>query len=543
MILEPASTSHSTVHCIEANKHPFCSRQSILVGLIYSSLPSLPFFTVQQNMPHFPRTPEALLGRNDSKNPSTTCKGITSSGRPCRRPLASPKSSPTSKRRLSNPELDGVAVVISSNGTIEEADFYCWQHKDQAQQRVEEEQQKPKRRNKRRSAELFPLQEKSSIDTLVQRLGLDALPDNVVKPNHKPVRQSVLVPPRKTEAQVFAGSQVTHAPSANEHSNRPPRRRPEPKKKSFWSSFCCAGEADDDYVEIVHHKKRTEQNRPLETATAPTSRPSERQYNGSAPPPTTTSKLPLRPATQHRESSQTTQLLSFLPPHLSPQTTSSLLAELIKPISPHDEEGYIYIFWLTPQNRRTPPEETARSLLTTPSRAQNERRISDVMSDFSFDGAESIRGESGKRNTIMLKIGRANNVTRRMNEWQRQCGYALSLVRWYPYVPSSTAPSPVPSPKRQSQDQQVQASQYPALSPSSAFKKQSDVVRKVPCVKRVERLIHLELADMQAKKQCTACGKEHREWFEIEASQAGVKAVDECVRRWVGWAESQEAAG
>ena len=69
------------------------------------------------------------------------------------------------------------------------------------------------------------------------------------------------------------------------------------------------------------------------------------------------------------------------------------------------------------------------------------------------------------------------------------------------------------------------------------------MVRKVPCVKRVERLIHLELADMQAKKQCTACGKEHREWFEIGASQAGVKAVDECVRRWVGWAESQEAAG
>jgi hypothetical protein len=53
----------------------------------------------------------------------------------------------------------------------------------------------------------------------------------------------------------------------------------------------------------------------------------------------------------------------------------------------------------------------------------------------------------------------------------------------------------------------------------------------------VERLIHLELAEKQVKRQCTACGKEHREWFEVEANQAGVKAVDETVRRWVGWAE------
>jgi hypothetical protein len=38
-------------------------------------------------------------------------------------------------------------------------------------------------------------------------------------------------------------------------------------------------------------------------------------------------------------------------------------------------------------------------------------------------------------------------------------------------------------------------------------------------------------------KKCDACGKDHREWFEVEASKKGVKAVDEVVRRWVDWAE------
>ena len=133
------------------------------------------------------------------------------------------------------------------------------------------------------------------------------------------------------------------------------------------------------------------------------------------------------------------------------------------------------------------------------------------MTEFSFDGGDT----ASSKNKIMLKIGRANNVTRRMSEWQRQCGYALTLVRWYPYVPTPSL--------------------YPDLQP----RKESVGVRKTPCVKRVERLIHLELASKQVKRQCESCGREHREWFEVEASRAGVGGVDEVVRRWVGWAEGQ----
>ncbi len=128
----------------------------------------------------------------------------------------------------------------------------------------------------------------------------------------------------------------------------------------------------------------------------------------------------------------------------------------------------------------------------------------------------------------MLKIGRANNITRRMNEWQRQCGHALTLVRWYPYVASSTTPQASP-------EREVTYSELPG----GERRRSSCAVRKVPCVKRVERLIHIELADTQVKRKCAVCGKEHREWFEFEPSEAAIKGVDEVVRRWVDWGEDQ----
>ena len=141
-----------------------------------------------------------------------------------------------------------------------------------------------------------------------------------------------------------------------------------------------------------------------------------------------------------------------------------------------------------------------------------------MVTEYSFDGGDEhekrcgASGANAAKKTIMLKIGRANNVTRRMNEWQRQCGYALNLVRWYPYLSSS------PTGRRDS----------------------SAIVKKVPFVKRVERMIHLELQTQQVLRKCGACRKEHREWFEVEASQAGVRGVDGVVRRWVGWAEGLE---
>ncbi|GAB1737847.1 hypothetical protein NU219Hw_g2324t1 [Hortaea werneckii] len=473
-------------------------------------------------------TPEArILGRNDSKNPSTTCKGLTSSGRPCRRALAIGGGSPASRRQ-------SLVATVQENGQLEDADFFCWQHKSQSQQQPSQIPPVPnKKRAEKQTTDHGPIQ-RNSIDTLVQRLGIDDVPDD----HRRKTKIKGPKPPRRTETLDFVkpSSDPQRPQDAPDGFGKPPRR---PKNKpGLWDSLCCmSNSGDDDYVEVVRHRRRTGQAQSYHTATNPpsssTGPPADKLSGGPQRPSTRpySAELPARPVTQKRTSSntQTEGLLRLLPPHLGPQTTSTLLAELVKPISPADEEGYIYIFWLTPQSKQSPDQSAARSLLSPEkSRPRNERRVSDVMTEFSFDGSE--RETRGKK-TIMLKIGRANNVARRMNEWQRQCGYALNLVRWYPYVPSSATPSPQPSPSRPP----------PESSLPSGSRRDSGAVKKVPFVKRVERLIHLELQEQQVKRQCDTCGKEHREWFEVEATQAGVRAVDDCVKRWVIWAERENA--
>lgn len=208
--------------------------------------------------------------------------------------------------------------------------------------------------------------------------------------------------------------------------------------------------------------------------------------------------------------------MSLIPQEAAPETASRLLAELAKPVSQQDEPGYIYIFWLTPESDpSTPPAEAARSLLAPPSTpTRNARRPSDVLSSFAKltvddEANDDTTDTPATKKTILLKIGRATNVQRRLNEWQRQCGYNLSLIRYYPYIPSSSPGGTAP--------------------------------RKIPHSHKVERLVHIELAGrglrVADREKCEACGREHREWFEVEASRGAVADVDEVVRRWSDWDE------
>lgn len=330
-------------------------------------------------MPFIPHTPEALLPRSDSRNANTTCRGLTANGRPCRRSIV--KSSPSP--RPPSP--------------------FCWQHSNQATLPIQP-----------------TIKERTSVDTLVDRLGL-------LDVGHKK---------RRTDE----------------------KRRPKPKPRSNLALFCCIGESDD----------------------AKPARPVK------------------RPPIQRDPSSRTGEFLSLIPKSASPQTTSLLLSELAKPVSDSDDKGYIYMFWLTPETS-SPPLDTASSLLSP--RQEGQRRTSDVLNTFSIPN----------KKTILLKIGRAQNVQRRLNQWTRQCGYNLSLIRYYPY--------------------------HPTLSSTSVNIPRTP--RKVPNAHKVERLIHIELNGKRAQGsgKCGVCGREHREWFEVEASRAGVKAVDEVVRRWVDWGE------
>ncbi|KAF4551405.1 Hypothetical protein D9617_13g099030 [Elsinoe fawcettii] len=502
-------------------------------------------------MPFDNHTPEALLGRADSKNPATTCRGLTTAGKPCRRSLATTKS--TGAAKASRSLQPGVVAVVEGNrGQMLDAAFYCWQHKDQATTVTAE----PVNHSRSRTARLVTVTERTSMDSLVERLGIARVSEPQM---HRPQQKG----PRSADPRIPRDSGQHHSHGREEMTRKqidvavPPRHQnPKPvrRRPGLFSSLCCFGGSfgqDDDYYEIVRHRRapqpsmqeinrrekvdRATSRRPVPQVAAaiPThSTPelahySDREVSRKAVPipRRALSELPPRATNQRLIPSPTQRYLSYIPPTVKPETAAILLTELAKPISPHDDEGYIYIFWLTDTDK-VPDAGTASTLLSQPTmRARNLDTLARTYS-------KRVPKQDTRR-TIMLKIGRANNVHRRMTEWTQQCGYALSLVRWYPYISSS----PQASPRRENLPHHIRSA---AARPSLALRSSSDQVRKVPHVHRVERLIHLELADKRVKRNCEACGKEHREWFEIEATEQGVKAVDDVVRRWTAWAEQHQ---
>ncbi|KAL2263529.1 hypothetical protein VTK26DRAFT_6430 [Humicola hyalothermophila] len=450
-------------------------------------------------MPFFANTPEARLGRSDSKNPSTTCRGVTSTGRPCRRPIA-PETDVPDNSRL---KPTGIRTDDPSDESL-----YCWQHKDQASASAKSSP------GPRMSHTAILEEPRTSIDTLAERLGLAGTQ------SEKPQRPAQGGKPQKRPTNMT---------------------RPKPRREA--SCCFCFTISVEDVPPPPRPKPHPIQSQPATVSTPP--RPSGKKHSTQYLSPSSPSTSPSRPGRGSRRPSAASQisagpLMSLIPQDTDPETASKLLAELAKPISPQDEPGYIYIFWLTPESEpSTPPREAARSLLEVPTdRRSAARRPSDVLESFARlmigddedeeDGDDEVvdrgrgtrskpKNKPGNKNkkTILLKIGRATNVQRRLNEWQRQCGYNLSLIRYYPYVPSSSSSSSAPSP--------------------------DELARKMPHSHKVERLVHIELAGrglrVADRGKCEACGREHREWFEVEASRSAVADVDEVVRRWSDWDE------
>jgi hypothetical protein len=425
-------------------------------------------------MPSFTgTTPEALLGRNDSLNPEATCRGFTSNGRPCRRPVSPTGHPQPSRKKLSPPTSDD-----------DSEDSYCWQHKDQAGRSG-----KSSPGSTRPSNGIIREEGRSSLDTLADRLGLVDL--NNQRPNGRY--------------------------SSEKYS------RPKPKSTTFCFCFSVPEEDFDEPPPRPH------QPRPQPHTVQP--QPSR---------PSTSSVRPSRPQTSHHQqhsrpasSSAPTagHLKSLIPDSLDATTTSTLMAEVAKPPSDADEPGYIYMFWLTPESATDPaPVDAARDLLAPPPRGggAGSRRPSDVVSTFA-----NTNGQKPK--TMLLKIGRAANVQRRMNQWSRQCGHSIQLLRFYPYLSSSTPPS---------FDSSSHSKGAGGRAPSPAAA--AAAVHPTPHVKKVERLIHLELAGMGLRAKlgaCEACGREHKEWFEVESTRDGVRTVDDIIRRWVGWDDGSAVVG
>lgn len=424
-------------------------------------------------MPYIQNTPESLVSRSDSKNPATTCRGITASGVPCRRGLA---SSPAQTPGKGSQKTDITKL-------------YCWQHRDQAESTLRQATWKS-------SSNTAQNQRRSSIDTLMDRLGVL---DLNTSPSEKPTKY-----PKK--------------------------------KKQYKSTFCCFTIIEDEEPAPLPPRPKPHPTRP------PPGRPppGPGHGHGHRPKPSQTQNHPTNTPPKIPSNSKPHPLLRWIPQSLTPQTTSLLFAELAKPISPADEPGYIYMFWVTPSTSpksAPPPADIASALLPSAKKGvkgtrgaemdeceENEEAPEQIQrSDTAIRRARDLdvlasNPTSHTPGTVRLKIGRTSNVTRRLNEWTRQCSNHLTLIRYYPYTCSS--------------DRRTEKGHKAGI----------ELGRKVPHVHRVERLIHLELADMRARHlgNCQECGKEHREWFEVAAERKALKRVDECIRRWVRWAHAQQ---
>lgn len=437
-------------------------------------------------MPQISNTPESLLPRSDSRNPATTCRGITTQGRSCRRALA-PSQTLAS---VSKPRT-GVSHVPDPKS------LYCWQHKDQAGSCVPGD--KP----------ITPAKPRTSIETLMDRLG-------VLEINDQPRPQKM------------------HQRRTNQSIRE--KRKPHPRR-----TFCCFEIVDDSSDDHTPSRpvQRPQSRRPSQGV-----KPSPQDLQRPRPsagrpqhviPPSSRPSIP---------NGRKTSTPSWIPTTLSPETASLLLTELSKPISSADEDGYIYMFWVTPQTATTNksgesplPRDIASSLIPSAPPPSNHlrpppqpRSVSDAIRAAQDLNALTSNPTPTAPGTIRLKIGRTNNVHRRMNEWTNQCNYDLTLIRYYPYTSSASASS---SPARTPPATRKRSNSHSAVDTLVPG-------RKVPHVHRVERLIHLELGELRLRDlgKCGVCGKEHREWFEVEAAKEALRKVDECVRRWISWGES-----
>ncbi|KAL9102993.1 MAG: hypothetical protein Q9163_001913 [Psora crenata] len=465
-------------------------------------------------MPFIPHTPESLVKRSDSKDPATTCKGITTGGRHCRRDIKSPQPSPTRKRTSKT----GVVAFLAASDLDDDgtAAYFCWQHKDQAESLLKQD-------NNGKRPHLIPVQQRTSIDTLAERLGIIDLEDNMANKERrmraaKPARKQTL--PRKwQEANGLSAGRTRPTESASAQTSLRPKEKP----KQALFLFCCIKPADSDPMPPSRPRLYAEKPTRVQISTqggqnphnVPASREAlrERGDNPTTPAYYNVPSKTGRPVLGRDPPSQTQEFLALIPPVLSPQVTSSLLAELAKPISPLDELGYIYMFWLT-NTAEVPDEDTASSLLgdighSSPLARQQRNALQ------RYASVKDPRAGTANASTVLLKIGRAANVQRRMNQWTRQCGYDLSLIRYYPYQPTPSTNSVKP--------------------PTSRPRPQ-----QVPHSHKVERLIHIELADKRNKQACEFCKKEHREWFEVEANRSGLKYVDEVIRRWITWDQRKD---
>jgi hypothetical protein len=526
-------------------------------------------------MPFVPNTPEAHAALLDQSSP-TVCRGVSNDGKPCKRTLV--------RDNVGQPQ-SGIITIVGKYKA-----FFCNKHQDQAKDVV--------LRHTTSFARGRALVGRGSLDTLVEQVELlvgdqeggSTVSTTVVSTTRKVPRAKDPFKPVLEDYGEEEDSSATASPKPpsppNGRRQARPRKRPgfferlllscccmveeDPDNEKHWSQArreaelrSAAAAVVDDYPEKPALAVRRKGKKDVHVAfnSVPPTPPlpmmyPPRKHQGamvkttatSVPVPARPSKAtaaamgmsPATPATsvttaleeivnpleisklskqqQQRMSMYTTSIdthanlgilvLQLIPKSLPAKGLARLQKELLKPFSEKDEPGYIYMFWLT--DSPLSPFSTSPS---TPSGITTQKPLtnSDRLLRTALNAAPT---PGGTRPKLLFKIGRANNVQRRLHEWTTQCGHNLSLIRYYPHTSATSSPG-------------------------------QEVGRKVPNSHRIERLIHLELGAIPGAnpmKQCQACGKTHKEWFEVDASRSGILAVDEAIKRWVTYGEKSASA-
>lgn len=285
-------------------------------------------------MPFIPHTPESLIHRSDSKDPGTTCKGITSTGRPCRRPLgSSPQSSPTGNRKSKS----GVIAVLQPSDEDHEgaAAYFCFQHKTQAETLAGGDQDG-------RQANIVPVQQRTSIDTLVDRIGVLDIEDDDTPSKSRPTRGQARPARKETlpkKWQDVDGPLIAISGKKQRPAGRGKKRHQARGRSNLsFSLFCCVSSADRDYtppprIQDYSHASAKLPSSMQQTERSAYSRPAilhshiEHASGSPRPPRVAQGSIPTtstsRPPDQQHRSSHTQDLLSLIPTTLMPQTTSS----------------------------------------------------------------------------------------------------------------------------------------------------------------------------------------------------------------------------
>ena len=143
---------------------------------------------------------------------------------------------------------------------------------------------------------------------------------------------------------------------------------------------------------------------------------------------------------------------------------------------------------------------------------------------------------SEKAAEVFYKVGRTQNLTRRLYQWSRLCPYTPLLVEFFPSPPQGLLKR-TNSTSSLSSIFRKEGATGSGTSPSGA----KSIVR-CAVTHRIERLIHLELEDRFGRVDISRggcqCGKFHKEWFRGGKGQDGGWAeVRDVIVRWVGFSK------